>query len=337
MEQSPPAPGAPAVPSPPFASLYVGDLRKDVREEHLFEIFSVVGPIDSIRLFRDRVSRVSLGYAYVNFASAQDAERALETLNYHVINGKPLRIMWKQRDPSLSKPGAGNIFIKNIDASVTPRDLLDTFSQFGNILACKVATTEEGESKGFGFVKYQSLEEAEKAVKYANGQKLTEAQSLALVVGHYVPAEKRQMGRALARARASGGADKAPFQITSLYVKYLDDTVNDDVLRGMFYAYGQVTSAKVEMDRENGISKGFGYVNFSTHEEATKAVLEMNGKTFGSKPLYVCLHMTRDQRLQFLMSQGVRQNGLRQPMHMMPYTMFFPGMMATARGSNRTA
>jgi polyadenylate-binding protein len=136
--------------------------------------------------------------------------------------------------------------------------------------------------------------------------------------GHYVPAEKRQMGRAR--------ANKAPFQITSLYVKYLDDTVNDDVLRGMFYACGQVTSAKVEV-KENGISKGFGYVNFSTPEEATKAMTEMNGKTFGSKPLYVSLHMTRDQRMQFMMSQGIRQNGFRQPTHMMPYTMFFPGMM----------
>jgi len=326
--------------------------------------------------------------------------------------------MWKQRDPALRKSGAGNIFIKNIDASVTSRDLLDTFSQFGNILSCKVATTEEGKSKGFGFVQYQTLDEAEKAVKCTNGQKLTKTQNLALVVAHYVPAEKRQMGRAftnllvknirddvtdeqLAAAfagcgkitsavvhrdqngkskrhgfcnfetpeaavkcmqqfndtenlavpgerisvvqhlkrsdyirqrqnSAKGGADKVPFQGTNLYVKYLDDSVNDDKLREMFSACGQVTSAKVEVDKEKGISKGFGYVNFSTSEEATKAVTEMNGKTFGSKPLYVSLHMTRDQRMAFMISQGVRQNSFRQPMYnpagMMPYNMF-PGMM----------
>ena len=83
-----PAPAAPVVPPPPSASLYVGDLNKDVREEHLFEIFSVVGAIDSIRVLRDHVSRVSLGYAYVNFSSAQDAERALDTLNYYVTSSK---------------------------------------------------------------------------------------------------------------------------------------------------------------------------------------------------------------------------------------------------------
>jgi polyadenylate-binding protein len=409
------APGAPVVPPPPSASLYVGDLNKDVREEHLFEIFSVVGPIDSIRVLRDHVSRVSLGYAYVNFSSAQDAERALDTLNYYVIKSRPLRIMWKQRDPSLRKSGAGNIFIKNIDASVTSRDLLDTFSQFGNILSCKVATTEDGKSKGFGFVQYQTLEEAEKAVKCTNGQKLTPTQSLALVVAHYVPAEKRQAGRSftnvlvknirddvtdeqLAAAfaacgkitsavvhrdangkskrhgfcnfelpeaalkcieqfndsetlstpgdriqvlqhlkrseyhrqrtfTAKGGADKAPFQGTNLYVKYLDDNVTDEKLREMFAGCGQVTSAKVEMDKEKGISKGFGYVNFSTSEEATKAVTEMNGKTVGTKPLYVCLHMSREQRLQFVLSQGMRQNNFRQPMYNPGMMPFFPGMM----------
>ena len=139
-------------PPPPSASLYVGDLNKDVGEQHLFDIFSVVGAIDSIRVLRDHVSRVSLGYAYVNFSSAQDAERAVDTLNYYVIKGRPLRIMWKQRDPSLRKSGAGNIFIKNIHASVTSRDLLDTFSHFGNVLSCKVAITEDGKSRGFGFV-----------------------------------------------------------------------------------------------------------------------------------------------------------------------------------------
>ena len=255
------------------ASLYVGELDVSVTEAMLFELFSSIGQVASIRVCRDAVTRRSLGYAYVNYNSSDDGEKALEELNYTVIKGKPCRIMWSQRDPALRKTGQGNIFIKNLDAAIDNKALHDTFAAFGNILSCKVAQDEHGNSKGYGFVHYETAEAATNAIKAVNGMLLNEKK---VYVGHHMP-KKDRMSK----------FEEMKANFTNIYVKNVDPTATDEEFGELFKKYGQITSASLAHDNETGKSRGFGFVNFIRHEDAATAVDELNDRDFKGQKLYV--------------------------------------------------
>ncbi|KAM4539649.1 polyadenylate-binding protein 1A-like [Odontesthes bonariensis] len=261
----------PSAPSYPMASLYVGDLHQDVTEAMLYEKFSPAGAILSIRVCRDMITRRSLGYAYVNFQQPADAERALDTMNFDVIKGRPVRIMWSQRDPSLRKSGVGNIFIKNLDKSIDNKALYDTFSAFGNILSCKVVCDENG-SKGYGFVHFETQEAAERAIEKMNGMLLNDRK---VFVGRFKSRKERE---------AELGARAKEF--TNVYIKNFGDDMDDEKLRELFSQYGNAMSIRVMTD-DGGKSRGFGFVSFERHEDAQKAVDEMNGKEMNGKLIYV--------------------------------------------------
>uniref|UniRef100_A0AAX7U0H1 Polyadenylate-binding protein n=1 Tax=Astatotilapia calliptera TaxID=8154 RepID=A0AAX7U0H1_ASTCA len=255
----------------PLASLYVGDLHPDVTEAMLYQKFSPAGPIMSIRVCRDIITRRSLGYAYVNFQQPADAECALDTMNYDVIKGRPIRIMWSQRDPGLRKSGVGNIFIKNMDESIDNKALYDTFSAFGNILSCKVVCDEKG-SKGYGFVHFETQEAANRAIETMNGMLLNDRK---VFVGHFKSRKEREV---------EFGSKAMKF--TNVYIKNFGEDFTDEKLKEVFSAFGRTLSVRVMKD-EKGRSRGFGFVNYAHHEDAQKAVNEMNGKEINGKILYV--------------------------------------------------
>ncbi|KAL4313539.1 hypothetical protein GQ457_01G000850 [Hibiscus cannabinus] len=394
------------------SSLYVGDLDLSVTETQLYEYFSQMGSILTVRVCKDMSTRRSLGYGYVNYGNPQDAARALEHLNFTPLNGKPVRIMYSNRDPSLRKSGTGNIFIKNLDKGIDHKALHDTFSTFGNILSCKIATGSSGQSKGYGFVQFDNEVSAQKAIEKLNGMLLNDKQ---VYVGPFVRKQERDtsIGKTtfnnvyvknlsesisdedltkifgefgtITSAVVMRGSDKKSkgfgfinfenandaaiaveslngkkfddkewyvgkaqkksereaelklqfeqmmkevankFQGSNLYIKNLDDSVTDEKLKELFSPYGSITSYKVVRD-PSGISKGSGFVAFSTPEEASLALAEMNGKMVISKPLYVALAQRKEERRARLQAQFSQMRSLAMGPSVSPrMPMYSPG------------
>jgi len=246
----------------PMASLYVGDLHPNVTESMLYNKFATAGPVLSIRVCRDAITRRSLGYAYVNFQAPADAERALDTMNFDVMHNKPIRIMWSQRDPTIRRSGAGNVFIKNLDPHIDTKSIYDTFSMFGSILSCKIAVDEEGKSKGYGFIHFETEEAAQKAIDKVNGMLLD---GKVVFVGKFQPRS--------ARLHAIG---ETAHSFQNVYVKNFADKLTDDQLQKLFEKYGTVSSC-VAMKAPDGTPRGFGFVSFENPDAAQKAVEALNG------------------------------------------------------------
>jgi len=74
---------------------------------------------------------------------------------------------------------------------------------------------------------------------------------------------------------------------TKLFVGSLAYSATDDDLQQAFAAVGTVVSAKVIMDRDSGRSKGFGFVEMSTEDEAQAAIKELNGKEIAGRQITV--------------------------------------------------
>jgi RNA recognition motif-containing protein len=72
-----------------------------------------------------------------------------------------------------------------------------------------------------------------------------------------------------------------------LFVGNLPYSANDAELKEIFSQVGTVESAQVIIEKMTGRSKGFGFVEMATDEEAAKAVETLNGKDFSGRPLVV--------------------------------------------------
>ena len=155
----------------PELTCFCGNLSESVAEEHLWELMVQVGVVRSVSIPTDKVTGRRQNYGFVEFATAADAEYAARVMNMVRLFGKPLRVHRSQRDRKDLDVGA-NLFIGGLDGTVDEKVLYDTFSAFGNVIGAPHVQSDpvSGESKGFGFVSFDSFEASDMAIECMDNQ-----------------------------------------------------------------------------------------------------------------------------------------------------------------------
>jgi len=277
--------------------LIVNYLPPSVTSAALTELFAPYGTVEVANVVCDRVSKVSLGYGFVKYTSEDSAKRAIEMMDGKVLDSsapehKPLRV-------AISKPPKVpvNLFIGNLLATVKQEELVAEFAKFGTVTECNIPLDRTtGMGRGFGFVKLDSKRAAQQAIETMSGtvvEKLSGTRPLNVKrAENNNPSHGRNprfMPRPYAPMRTPFSSQPMSFDGVCVFIYNIPPQMSEHGLQDLFRPYGTVTGARVKRN-VNHISKGYGFVNMSTLEEALRAINNLNGRALlPDKPLQVSL------------------------------------------------
>ncbi|KAK2959366.1 putative Nuclear localization sequence-binding protein [Blattamonas nauphoetae] len=189
------------------------------------------------------------------------------------------------------------VFIGNLSYSSTVESLVQAFSSYGCTTARIITDRQTGRSKGFGYLEFETQDGANKAVEEMNNASV-DGRNVRLDVSNGRPA--RSPGFDTPRERTPYQNRNAQSQQDSgeaktLFIGNLSFQTNEDSIYGAFQSYNP-TSCRVAMDRESGRSKGFGYVDFESHEQAEKAKNEMTDFELDGRNIRIDYSLPRQPR-----------------------------------------
>ncbi|PKA57294.1 putative polyadenylate-binding protein [Apostasia shenzhenica] len=260
------------------------NLDESIGGAKLEDLFRPFGRVDSCKVAIDEKGR-SRGFGFVQMNTEEAALSAIAALHGYVTKF----VRKCERQVPIPQPaGCNNLYIKNLEKDYTDEFLEEKFSEFGKVNSAVVMKDEKGKSKGFGFVSFESAEHANKAMEAMNGSKLG---SKTLYVGL---AQKKTERVDILKKHFCDEHRQHMKQIegASVFVKNLSECVTEKALQEHFAAFGKILSQRI-CRFNSGRSRGFGFVSFSSLEEANKAVTSLNGTDFCGKTIYLAFAKPR--------------------------------------------
>lgn len=261
-------------------TLYVGNLNKRTSDERIFSLFSAFGPIQSSRILKDGYNGgESRGFGFISFKSKNNAKNALDALRYTELDGRFITVNWKKESPkNLDKEA--NLYVKNLDKNVTEKFLYESMAEFGEVSSVYIKRSHNGESIGYGYVQFKTVEDSLVAIEKANGVKLHDSE---ISVQKFQPRKNRAVSTK-----------------NNLYVRNFPEELKDEeavvaYLTEVFGAYGEIVSQAVQFNEKNSAFSAF--VAYKDPTVAQRALDELKDTEVKGHTLFVTMAMTKEQRL----------------------------------------
>ncbi|GAM86674.1 hypothetical protein ANO11243_046920 [Dothideomycetidae sp. 11243] len=172
----------------PSKQLFVGSLSWNVDEDWLAREFEGFGEIVGVRIITRPEDGKSKGFGYVEFSSEEDATKALDAKQGALVDGREINVDFGKPRPDRSynneqvsaraqkfgdrAPNApsNTLFVGNVSFNATQDMLSEAFAEYGSVNSIRLPTDQEtGTMKGFGYVEFGSIEEAQGAKDALNG------------------------------------------------------------------------------------------------------------------------------------------------------------------------
>ncbi|KAL6710055.1 RNA recognition motif-containing protein [Coniothyrium glycines] len=187
------------------------------------------------------------------------------------------------------------LFVRGLAPTVTTEDLTEYFSESYPIKTALVVLDKESrESKGYGFVTFADVEDAQRAREELNGTELKGKKiKIETAEARQREGEERRP-KASDRAKAERNQQIKEAQTPKLIVRNLPWAVKTpEDLQKLFRSYGKVNFVNLPK-KPNGELRGFGFVSLRGKKNAEKAIRELNGKEIDERPIAVDWAVDRD-------------------------------------------
>ncbi|KAJ4727300.1 Heterogeneous nuclear ribonucleoprotein like [Melia azedarach] len=243
--------------------VFVGGLDKDVVEDDLRKMFSQVGEVTEVRLMMNPQTKKNKGFAFLRFATVEQAKRAVIELKNPVINGKQCGVTPSQDSDTL--------FLGNICKMWTKEALKEKLKHYGvdNVedLTLVEDSNNEGMNRGFAFLEFSSRSDAMDAFK--------RLQKRDILFGVDRPAKV-----SFADSFIDPG-DEIMAQVKTVFVDGLSASWDEDRVRELLKKYGEITKIELARNMPSAKRKDFGFVTFDSHDAAVTCAKSINNAELG--------------------------------------------------------